>query len=144
LHRRFAARLAAVPQVTDPFHRMPPHEWVYEQLRMLLDRRLAERGEVEEFFSELSHIVKQYLGGRYRVDLLERTTAEVKPELVQAGAPSAPVRATVELLERSDMVKFARGVPAPAACRSAVEEAYRIVDATRPVNTAGEENRGAA
>jgi hypothetical protein len=144
LHRRFAAKLAAVPQMTDPFHRMPPHEWVYEQLRMLLERRLAEQGEVEEFFSELSHIVKQYLGGRYRVDLLERTTSEVRPELDQAGAPPEPVRATVELLERADTVKFARGAPDPAACRAAVEEAYRIVDATRPVGATGDENRGAA
>jgi len=144
LHRRFAAKLAAVPQLTDPFHRMAPHEWVYEQLRRLLGRRLAEGGEVEEFFSELSHIVKQYLGGRYRVDLLERTTSEVKPELIQAGAPSAPVRAAVDLLERSDMVKFARGAPDPGACRTAVEEAYRIVDATRPAHAGSDETRGAA
>jgi hypothetical protein len=144
LHRRFGARLAAVPQVTDPFHRMPPHEWVYEELRRLLDRRLAEEGRVEEFFAELSHIVKQYLGGRYRIDLLERTTSEVKPDLQQAGAPSDPVQATVELLRQADTVKFARGAPDAAACRDAVEEAYRIVDATRPAKAEGGERRGAA
>ncbi len=144
LHRRLAPRLAAVPASDDPFHRMPPHEWVYEQLRLLLDRRLAEEGKVAEFFEELSRIVKQYLGGRYRVDLLERTTAELPAELAQAGAVPGAVRAAIALLERCDMVKFARSPADPTECRDAVEDAYRIVDITRPAVAGPDSARGAA
>ena len=40
---------------------------------------------------------------------------------------------TVEqLLRRCDRVKFAGEVPGPEACREAIDDAYRIVDATRP------------
>jgi hypothetical protein len=139
LQRRLARRLAAVEAPEDPFHRMPPHEWVYRELQLLLERRLAEQGEVDRFFDELSHILKRYLGGRYRVDLMERTTAEVPPELRQAGAPREALGPAREVLERSDRVKFAGERPAPAECRAAVEVVYRIVDATRPA-----EQRGAA
>src|SRR5262249_48495980 len=45
LWRRYAARLAAVAVPPDPFRKLPPHVWVYEELRKLLARRLAEEGK---------------------------------------------------------------------------------------------------
>jgi hypothetical protein len=142
LHRRYAARLAAVPAPDDPFHRTPPTEWVYAELQKLLERRLAERGQVTAFFAELAAILKRYLGGRYRIELMERTTAEVPDRLRQVGTPPGAIEAVRELLARCDMVKFAKEVPPSEACRSAIEAAYRIVDATKPRAAATE--RGAA
>jgi hypothetical protein len=145
LRRRYAARLAAVPAPADPFHRTPPHDWVYAELQKLLERRLAEQGRVGEFFDELTRILKQYLSGRYRVDLRERTTAEVPARLRQAGAPQASIRNVEDLLARGDLVKFAREAADSADCRRAIAAAYDLVDATRPAGrrTAREE-RGAA
>ncbi len=146
LVRKYAARLAAVPVPDDPFGRVPPHVWIYSELQRLLDRRLAEQGQVPEFFSELSRILKQYLSGRYRVDLMEQTTAEVPHRLRQAGCPTEWITRIVKLLERCDLVKFARLPGAAEDCRAAVEQAYEIVDGTKPVEsseTAGTE-RGAA
>jgi hypothetical protein len=135
LHRRYAARLAAVPAPEDPFHRTPPHEWVYAELQKLLERRLAEQGQVALFFAELSRILKRYLGGRYRVELMERTTAEVAPHLRQAGAPGEATQAVGEMLACCDRVKFARYLPGSDECRTAIESAYAIVDATKPQPT---------
>ena len=92
LHRRFAARLAAVAPAEDPFRRMPPHEWVYEELRQLLERRIPEQGQVDLFYSELSRILKRYLGGRYRLDLMEHTTDEIAPLLEQVGTELSRLR----------------------------------------------------
>jgi hypothetical protein len=132
LHRRYAARLAAVPAPADPFHRTPPHEWVYAELQRLLEQRLAEQGEVERFFAELAQVMKTYLGGRFRIELLEQTTKEVPRRLQQAGAAEEAIGAIVELLDGCDRVKFARERPASESCRSAIESAYGIVDATKP------------
>lgn len=132
LVRRYGGRFAARPVPDDPFNRMPPHEWVYGALRELIERRLPEQDRVEEFYSELARILKRYLSGRYRVELLERTTAEVAPALQQCGAPAEPTRWLLDLLQRSDRVKFARQIPSGDDCRSEVEQAYLIVDHTRP------------
>jgi len=144
LHRRWAHRLTAVAAPADPFHRMPPHEWVYKELQHLLDRRLAEQGQVDSFYSELSRILKMYLGGRYRVDLMEKTTTEVPDELRGVGTPREAALGARELLEGADRVKFAGDRPSPPECREAVEAIYRIVDATRPAEAAGDADRGAA
>lgn len=145
LQRRYASRLAAVPAPFDPFHRTPPEVWVYGELKKLLDKRLPERGQVDRFFVELSWIVKRYLGGRYRVELLEHTTAEVAGLLAQARVDAEVVSAVRELLACCDRVKFAGVRPDPNACRAAVEEAYRIVDRTKPSDrAAAEPTQGAA
>lgn len=134
LWRRYAARLAAVAAPVDPFRKLPPHVWVYEELKKLLARRLAEEGQIGLFYDELTRIVKQYLEGRYRVDLLERTTAEVPEALQHAGAPAEAGLLARALLESGDRVKFARVDAGAADCRAAVEEAYRLVDLTKPAD----------
>jgi hypothetical protein len=85
-----------------------------------------------------------YLGGRYRVDLMEKTTAEVSDGLRGAGAPREATGGAREILESADRVKFAAERPAPPECREAVEAVYRIVDATRPAEERGDAERGAA
>lgn len=130
--RRLAGRFAKVPVATDPFHRMSPDAWAYEALSALLARRLAEDGREDLFHEELARIVKRYLSGRFRVDLAEKTTAEIAPALAQAGVAGAEVAAATALLERSDLAKFARESAGPEGCKAAVEAAYRLVDATRP------------
>ena len=132
LNRRYAGRLAAVPAPEDPFRRVPPHQWAYEELQRLLERRLPESGDAEQFFAELSWILKRYLSGRFRVDLMEHTTEEVIPLLRQAGAPAAPLDEVRPLLVRCDLVKFAKQRADTETCRTAMEEAYRIVDRTKP------------
>ena len=132
LWRRYAAKLAAVAAPVDPFRKLPPHVWVYEELEKLLARRLAEEGRIGLFYDELTRIVKQYLEGRYRAELLERTTSEVPGALQHAGAPADAGFLARALLESGDRVKFARVDAGPSDCRTAVEEAYRLVDLTKP------------
>jgi len=144
LWRRYAAKLAAVAQPTDPFRRLPPHVWVYEELEKLLARRLAEEGRIGLFYDELTRIVKQYLEGRYRVDLLERTTSEVPGALQHAGAPADASVLARGLLESGDRVKFAKVGAGPAECRAAVEEAYRLVDMTKPAEPVAQDSAAEA
>ena len=136
LWRRYAQKLAAAQVPPDPFRKLPPHVWVYEELRKLLERRLAEEGKFGLFYDELTRIVKMYLEGRYRVDLLEKTTGEVAATLQEAGAPADAARDARAILEAGDLVKFARLESIPAACRASVDDAYRLVDRTKPVPAA--------
>lgn len=132
LWRRLAPRLSAVPAPADPFRRLPPHVWAYEELRLLLDGARASPGPEDLFFDALARIVKQYLSARLRVDLLERTTGEVPALLAQAGLAPEVAALAREVLERSDLVRFARVPAGLEGCRASVESAFAIVDATKP------------
>jgi len=144
LNRRYAARLAAVPAVEDPFARITPHEWAFAQLRKLLD----EQGRLssDRFYERLAWILKRYLGGRYRVDLLELTTDEVRPALEQAGTPSTAMARVAPVLGDCDAVKFAKYNPSEAERKEIVERVYGIIDRTKPVErpVAQDEQAGAA
>ena len=140
LQRRYGNRQAPPPP--DPFEHVPPHQWVYAELQKLLEERLPEQGLIDEFHSRVSAILKRYLGGRYRVDLMERTTEELPRRLRQAGAPDAAVRDARSVLERCDVVKFAAERPGADACKSIVEEIYRIVDTTKPAERSVAEGGG--
>jgi hypothetical protein len=144
LHLKLSPRLAAVPAPEDPFRRLPPHVWAYAELQRLLERRLADEGETALFFSELSRILKLYLGGRYRIPLMEQTSDEIPALLKEAGAQQDAIRSARELLRRADGIKFAREIADPSGCRSSVEQAYRIVDATRPGEEPAAAEKGAA
>jgi len=140
LHRRYAARLQAAHVPDDPFHRIAPDVWVYSELQKLLEDRFPERGEIDRFYRELARILKAYLSGRYRVDLLEQTSFEVPESLRQAGAEEPPIEETSQVLGRCDQVKFARIQPGPDDWKSVVEDVYRIVDRTKTVGASDRPN----
>jgi len=83
---------------------------------------------VEEFYTQLSAIVRQYLENQLQLRAPERTTEEFLVELAQGS------RLTVEhknllgaFLQEADLVKFARHQPGPADRERAFESAEKFV-----------------
>jgi hypothetical protein len=145
LWRRHLARRAPARSSDSDFRRTPPHLWALEELRRISERRLLERGELDRYFEELARVIKLYLGGRYRVDLLERTSGELPEVLAQARAPGEAIAETSSLLALADCVKFAAERPSVVLCRETMDAARRIVEQTRPEEPAPASlERGAA
>jgi len=110
-----------------------PHELALEGLARLRRRRLVEEGTVEEYYIQLSGIIRHYLEGRFRLHAPEMTTEEFL-QAVQQGSSLNPDhrRLLGEFLSESDLVKFARHTPAPEEAERAFEAARRFVDESRP------------
>lgn len=114
----------------------PPEDVAREALAALLaSPLLAERGP-KPFYIELGDILRRYLEGRFGVPALDRTTAELLPELRQVAA-LRPLQANVrDFFDTCDLVKFARFTPEPAEIDSDVGRARAIIDGTAPRRTA--------
>jgi len=110
----------------------PPHEVAYAELERLLSSGLLEAGRVKEFYIELAEIVKRYLTARFGVETFERTSSEILEALRAARVPVRVSGATGDFFAACDLVKFARHLPRPDETRSTVEQAYRLVDETKP------------
>ena len=132
--RRAAASGAAAPAAPP----RPAHETAYEAFRMLEAERLPERGEVKAFHVRASDIVRGYVEGRFGVDALEMTTAEVVDGLRRRGVAEEVVVDLRRLLERCDLVKFAKDRPALERCREVVPLGRSLVDRTRAAEPAPE------
>ena len=132
LYRRYRRRTrpeAFVPVVPP----RPAHEVAREALAALEAAGLLERGEIKTYHIRLSDIVRVYVEGRFRVDAMEMTTGEVLDGLLRTDADRGAVADVRRVLDRCDLVKFAKLRPAIPECRELLPLARRVVEVTAPV-----------
>jgi hypothetical protein len=88
----------------------PPEETAREKLKALKNSPLLESGNFKEYYIELTNILRSYLEGRYSISALDRTTSELMKELKHI-LERKDIATFRDLLERSDVIKFAKGSP---------------------------------
>ena len=121
---------------------LPPWEVAYERLRVLDEKRLPESGGIEDYYVELSAILRHYIEDRFHLHAPEETTPEFLAEAARSGALSQIHQDLLaKFLRHSDRVKFARYQPTLTEMESSMAQVLRFVDETIP---APEEERGAA
>jgi hypothetical protein len=100
-------------------------------LRRLAEKDLIKKGELNAYYTELSEIVKRYAGRRFDVPYLERTTTEVLFDLKPRRLSPAVMSELGAILEASDLVKFARVLPAAAQAEESLGLAVAWIGKTR-------------
>jgi hypothetical protein len=112
----------------------PAHEVAAEALERLRARRLVEAGAFKEYYSALSGIVRAYVEQRFDIRAPEMTTEEFLLASARSGKLVGPHRVLLaDFLTESDLVKFARHLPALADTERAWSAARRFVDETASV-----------
>jgi len=126
-----AGRRALIP-VKPPPPPPPPHAVALEKLDRLRQEAAWNKGEVKYFQSELTYILREYLENRFGLTALESTTAEIDQQL-QSGEPllSTWRSRLVELLQRADMVKFAKAIPPLNIHTQSLDEVSSFVESTK-------------
>jgi len=104
----------------------------YESLDALEASGLLRLGEIKTYHIRLSDIVRVYTEGRFRIDAMEMTTGEVLVLLGHRGVGSSVVADFRQVLDRCDLVKFAKFRPEVTACHDLVPLGRHLVDLTRP------------
>ncbi|HJS72832.1 MAG TPA: hypothetical protein VJ921_01000, partial [Vicinamibacteria bacterium] len=101
-------------------------------LRRLAEKRLVEKGEIAAFYTELAEILKRYVGRRFEVPYLERTTSEVLSDLRPKKLAAGTTSELRGILDASDLVKFAKYAPEPAHAEETLALAHSWIRRTRP------------
>lgn len=132
LYRRY--RRGSAPETLVPaLPPRPAHEVAREALDALEAAGLLERGEIKTYHIRLSDILRVYVEGRFDVDAMEMTTGEVLDGLLRTDADRGAVADVRRVLDRCDLVKFAKLRPAVPECRELFPLARRVVEVTTPV-----------
>jgi hypothetical protein len=118
--------------------RISAYDQAMARLRELEQRGLPRPGEdgpkIDQWYVELSAIVRRYLEDRYHLRAPELTTEEFLREAQRSGLLSSTHRALLsDFLVRCDRVKFARYEPDEEESRQALASARTFLDETRLV-----------
>ena len=131
LYRRYRRRQRPDVQVPVVPPR-PAHEVALESLDVLEASGLLELGEVKTYHIRVSDIMRVYAEGRFEVEAMEMTTREVLDGLRRTGAVSGAIADFRQLLDRCDLVKFAKFRPDVPTSRDLVPLGRHLVEATTP------------
>lgn len=117
-------------------------------LKNLEDKQLVEKGEVKEYYSELTDIARVYLEEAVKFPAMENTTDELIENLRKTAIrrklafSEEMIVALEKVLKQADLVKFAKSKPLEFEItndRNTVEKTLRTMHGIIPVKTPEEE-----
>lgn len=112
---------------------LPAHEIAFEELHKLLASSYLADNQYKIFFSELSDINRKYVENRFFIKALEETTTELMESLEDIELDERAVDKLQEVLDLSDLVKFAKYIPDQNEVNSAIQNTKEFIESTRLV-----------
>jgi hypothetical protein len=129
LVRRLRRKKSKPEEVINPD---PAHIIAFRELEKLREEQLWQKGEVKQYYSRLTEIVRQYLENRFAVYSLEMTTSETLQALLKTGFKRDESYARLKsVLNGSDLVKFARYKPEPSENEQNYLDSWQFVETTK-------------
>lgn len=120
----------------------PPHVIALEQLEELRREQVWQKGQVKEYYTRLTDILREYFEKRYGVNAAEMTSDEIlfamKDFLTEVSSHSD----LKKLLTLSDLAKFAKGQPIGAENELSLTYARTIVLNTADAPSVNESKNG--
>ena len=111
---------------------VPAHEIAYEALKTLMGKDYLATGNIQEYYFELSNIVRHYIENRFQLKAPEMTTEEFLLTLKESEVLNSEQKSLVkDFLSQCDMVKFAKYLPEKKEIDLSYESARNLVDQTK-------------
>jgi len=111
----------------------PPYDIAIRSLILLKEENLPGKGKIKKYYSELSEIIRYYIQGRFDIIAVEATTYELKRRLKHPELPKDKKTTTLDFLNRSDMVKFAKHIPGSDVIDRDYDLIKDVVVSTKPI-----------
>lgn len=108
----------------------PAEDIAREALDELVASGLAESGEIKLFYIRLSDIIRRYIEGKFGISAMDRTTAELMPEVRRHPALGGLNAEFREFFEDCDLAKFAKYVPSAEDIAHDLARGRKVVDET--------------
>ena len=110
--------------------KVKPHITALKELEKLKTKKLWQNGQVKQYYSELTDILRTYIDGRYDINAMEMISSDILKELEGKDLPE-PLRKELEqTLTIADLVKFAKMEPLPDDHDRCFKQAVNFVQET--------------
>ena len=131
MYRRYKKKKAEQP-VKKKIIRIPAHVRALSALDNLENEKLWQKGDVKEYHSRITGIIRGYFEERFNLPALELTTSEQMQQLKRVSSAENILSMTNEFLNNADLVKFAKFIPLASVNEAMMKQAKEIVNNTIP------------
>jgi hypothetical protein len=114
---------------------VPAHIAALKALQLLEGDKLWQKGQLKQYHSRLTEIVRAYIERRFVILALEMISSEITDAISPVLHDKNIFNKLKHLLELADMVKFAKFEPLPDENAVSMTYAIDFVNATIPVET---------
>jgi hypothetical protein len=114
---------------TEPLR--PADEVAIEKLDMIREKKIWQQGQLKEYYTQLTDVVREYIDRRFEVSSAEQTSDEtlraMRPLLNERKDLYEDLR---KMLTLADLVKFAKWSTTPDENELSLRSAYKLVKET--------------
>jgi hypothetical protein len=139
LWRWLESKRKPAEEPVDPDLLRPADEVALEKLDEIKAQKIWKDGKVKEYQTELTDVVREYIGRRFEVHSTEKTSDETLHEMKPLIEKDLYTRLS-KMLQLADLVKFAKWHTTPDENEQALTTAYDFVNETKLVNEENGEN----
>ena len=110
----------------------PADKMALEKLNHLKDSTYLQRGEIKEFYVQLSYILREYVENSVYIKTLEMTTEEIKQYRSVIPFDRGQLGIWMNILQRADLSKYAKSDPEKTICHEDLAAGETFVKNTVP------------
>jgi len=89
---------------------IPPHITALKKLQDLKKQKLWQKGNLKEYYSEISLIIREYTENRFEFNALELPTSEILSDLKKLKIDIILIEKLGFILRKADNIKYAKGL----------------------------------
>ena len=111
--------------------KIPPHITALASLEKIKETQDWKEGKTKEYYSSISETIRQYIEERFNVNALESTTDEIMMAFRAQVVDGVSKEKLQQLLQLSDLVKFAKMTPIEVEHNITLQNAFDFVNGTK-------------
>ena len=108
---------------------IPPHITALNKLQNLNKKKLWQKGELKEYYSELSLILREYTEKRFNFQALELPTSDIIRNLTQLDSDLLSKLEFV--LQKADNIKYAKGLSLNEENKESMKKSKEFIQLTK-------------
>lgn len=123
-----------------PEVKLPPHQQAFRELDDIKQKKLWQQGRNKEYYTLLTDTLRRYMTDRFGIAAMEMTSGEILDIIRRENDAESVYASLKQILQISDLVKFAKWQPLPDENDLSMMNAYLFVNQTKieEMPTAGE------
>jgi len=130
LLKKYVFNKKEVIKIKKPKVIIPPDITALQQLTKLEEAQVWQAGNVKEYHSEISEIIRRYTENRFNFIALELATEEIISEL-KSKVNNEQLASITIILQRADLAKFAKSKPEETENKESMQLAKHFVAQTK-------------